>query len=173
MTRGKYAVKSAKTRAETAGQRADHLKQDLDAERKNHAGEVAVLKARIEALSAQLTGSIADLADDRVRRAEADCAELVRAVREEYRQAGLEVFRRIARAIVLHVPSNTWHIPGDAVPELVGELALLLGIPAGEAQEAGAREAGVATDRAMRRQDAKRHKAAVTGQPYVVLRGQR
>lgn len=171
MARGKYAVKSAQNRAENAGLRAEHLKQDLDAERKQHAAEIAALKATVEKLSAQLTGAVEDLAAERVRRAEAGCAEQIRAERDRYHDAAVEAFRRIGKAIVFHPPSNTWHIPGDDVRTLIGELAKDFNVPAGEADEAAARQAGAGTTRDQRRADAKRHKASVTGQQYVVLRG--
>jgi len=173
MARGKYAVKSAQNRAENAGLRAEHLKQDLDDERKQHAVEVSALKATVEKLSAQLTGAVADLAAEEVRRVEANCAEQIRAERDRHRDAALESFRRIGKAIVFHAPSNTWHIPGDDVRVLIGELAKLFDVPAGEADEAAARQAGAGTTRDQRRADAKRHKASATGQQYVVLRGVR
>ncbi len=173
MTRGKYAVKSAQNRAEDAGLRAEHLKADLDTEREAHRAEVAALKATIGKLATQLTGAVADTAAEEVRRVEAACADQIRAERDRRRAAALEVFRRIGTATVFYPPGNMWHIPADGIKELVGDLAKALGIPAGEAQDVGAQAAGVATDRAARRADQKRYKAAASGTPYTVVRGGR
>lgn len=173
MAKGKYGVKSAQNRADNAGLRAEQLKAKQDAEREAHRVEVAALKATVERLSAQLTGAVADLAADQVRRVEAECADQIRAERDRQRQAALEVFRHIGRATVFYPPGNMWHISADGVKDLVGDLARVLGIPAGEAQDAGAETAGLATDRAARRADQKRYKAAASGTPYTVVRGVR
>jgi hypothetical protein len=174
MVRGKYTVRAAQGRAESAGQRADRAAQLLAEERAAHTAEVAELKGRIEKLSSQLVGSVKELAAAEVERTEAEWAARLAAEKQRQHDTALKVFNRIGQAITfsaLNGGRQIEGISGNMVLRLLPDLAQMLDVPAGTAHEIAVRGSELQANRDRRRTSANRLRAAAAGQPITVTKG--
>lgn len=153
MTRGKYAAKAAKARAEDAQETIAELRRLLEEERAGHAQEVIDLKVEVQRLTGRLTKSVTEMSASEIARVKSECAATLLAEREKRQADALKV--------------GQLFVDGDGVylkPELWQVLATLLDVPLGKLLAAS----GIPTERGTRRMsDAdQKHGQALIEQGY-------
>lgn len=141
MTRGKYAAKAAKARAEDAQETVAELRQFLAEERARHAQEVIDLKTKVQQLSGQISSGIQEAARAEVRRVNDEWAATLMAERHGRREAARAV-GAVLRASTVRLQPQQW-----------GDIAKLLNVSFGELTTSEAGQGGNRTARRLSSKD--------------------